>query len=492
MSANDKPVSSAANPFLVQDAPVAERAIPVLEGPTALEISIAWGDDVLHVAHHAPARDVFVGDDEAGPVAFRVPAEKLGAARVPLARVEGGSIVAYVPRGEAKLEGASLACTPSEIDGWDRVVLPFGTRVRFSRGDLLFSVGHVAAEKKPTGKSKARRAVLAFAAISAAVHGAIMAAMMMSPGASLDDENAGLDQSTQAYLTQMQVNHADKEISKQESEGTADSETNGGSGARHAGAEGASGDPSKQNVNAHYEIKGPPDTTEVKLAKVHALIESNNYGAVGALASVFGATANMPVAFDADDAQAIGRDAHNFNGHITGDHGGDSFGYNGLGMTSTGPGGGGLFNGLGVGTFGDYGHGSGTCDEGPCNGWGGGPSGKGLKRKQHDLLKVIDQGGDTVGKLPPETIKRVIRANFPRFRACYESGLKKDPGLRGSVKVRFIIDTTGAVESASLGGGTMPDANVQSCVLGVYKTLSFPEPESGKVMVNYPIDFDNE
>ena len=30
----------------------------------------------------------------------------------------------------------------------------------------------------------------------------------------------------------------------------------------------------------------------------------------------------------------------------------------------------------------------------------------------------------------------------------------------------------------------MPDASVSSCVLSVYRTLSFPEPEGGKVMVN--------
>ncbi len=58
--------------------------------------------------------------------------------------------------------------------------------------------------------------------------------------------------------------------------------------------------------------------------------------------------------------------------------------------------------------------------------------------------------------------------------------------------MRFIIDTTGAVESANLSGGSMSDAQVSSCVLGVYRTLSFPEPEGGKVMVTYPIDFQNE
>ena len=36
------------------------------------------------------------------------------------------------------------------------------------------------------------------------------------------------------------------------------------------------------------------------------------------------------------------------------------------------------------------------------------------------------------------------------------------------------------------------DGAVSSCVLGVYKTISFPAPETGKVMVSYPIDFQND
>ncbi len=107
-------------------------------------------------------------------------------------------------------------------------------------------------------------------------------------------------------------------------------------------------------------------------------------------------------------------------------------------------------------------------------------------------VKMIETGTDIKGRLPPEIIKRIIRANFPRLRACYEQGLKRDPTLKGTVSVRFIISASGAVESASSAGGTMTDKPVSDCVLGVYRTLSFPEPEGGKVMVTYPIDFQNE
>jgi hypothetical protein len=494
----------AGNPFAqaaVATAPISPDV--EIEGARALEIAIAWGDDVLHVAHHAPPRDVVVGED--GDVAFRIPAEKLGASRRPLARVEGGTIVAYVPRDadavlempgkgliDAKTARELALLVPSEVEGCDRVDLPFGARVRIHREGFAFRVALVAAAKKPVRTSRARRAVIAFFATSALVHAGVVAALMFSPGASLDDENAGIDKATAAYVMQLQKNNADREIEKKDEESTHDSkESEGGDGKKHAGAEGQMGDPSKNVAKAFYSVKGPPETTEMKLARTRALIESGNIGAIGALSSVFGASVHAPIAFDSDSNDSIGRSPADFNGNLQGDHAGDAFGYNGLGMFGTAPGGGGPWNGIGLGKIGDFGHGDG-CTTGNCgSGIGTGPGKSGLARKG-GTVRPIDTGAETIGKLPPEAIKRIIHANFPRFRACYEQGLKKDPGLRGSVKVRFIIDSTGAVENASLAGGSMSDAQVSSCTLGVYKSLSFPEPEAGKVMVTYPIDYDNE
>jgi len=107
-------------------------------------------------------------------------------------------------------------------------------------------------------------------------------------------------------------------------------------------------------------------------------------------------------------------------------------------------------------------------------------------------LKMIETGTDIQGQLPPEVIKRIIRANFPRLRACYQQALKKSPSIKGTVTTTFTIDSTGAVESASLGKGTVEDEPMKQCVLGVFNTLSFPEPEKGKVKVIYPIDFQND
>lgn len=463
------------NPFLSSATDsVAHAAAPRLNSDdldlsakTAVEVKISWGEQVLFITHLSPPRDVFVGDETEGPVDYKLPI-----ARTQIVRAEGDTIVALTDDGAMPLSRGQ-------------------SNLR-QLADLTVRVASVAAAKAPDrSASKSRRTALMWWGASAALHLAIVAGLTLSPGASLDDENAGLDKSTQAYMLAMQSARADREIAEQEPDSTGDaSSSNSSSGAKHAGASGQMGTPDKMMTGGHYSVKGPADSAEQKLAKTHAMIESNRYGAIGALASVFGATTNTPVSFNGGD-ESIGKDPMDFNGNLAGDHAGDSFGYNGLGPTGTGPGGGGWFDGIGLNQVGGFGH---TCVGGNCgNGtdWGTGPGGKGMKHTVK-TIRMPDTGVGVTGGLPPDTVKRVIRANFPRFRQCYEQGLKKDPGLRGSVAVRFIIDTTGAIETANLAGGSMSDAQVSSCVLGVYKTVSFPEPEGGKVMVTYPIDFQND
>lgn len=463
-----------ANPFLAQKPePEAKLAVSAEERiepgqPTALAVEIRWDDQLLHVVHHPlakGAREIFVGDKSEGPVDYELP----------VARTRIATVVGEVVSANEETVGR-------------------GERKEWKLEAFTIRVAHVAAAK-PMEKGKFRsRTALAFWLGSAALHAAVVGALVLSPGESLDEDSAGLDKGTQAYLLQTQKNHLDREIAEQQSEAVAEKEsTAGGSGKAHKGDNGQMGDPSKKATNAHYEIQGPPETKEVKMAKVHALIESGHYGAIGALASVFGSSVNTQLAFDSEAMETIGREKNNFMGNLTGAYGGDAFGYNGLGSFGTGPGGGGLYDGIGLGTIGDFGHSGGSGDGLE---WGGGTGVKcGDKpcKRATKPIKMFEPGDvSTTGKLPAETIKRIIRANFPRFRQCYEAGLKKDPGLRGTVIARFIIDTTGATESASYSGGTLPDASVQSCVVGVYRTLSFPEPESGKVMVSYPIDFQND
>ena len=88
--------------------------------------------------------------------------------------------------------------------------------------------------------------------------------------------------------------------------------------------------------------------------------------------------------------------------------------------------------------------------------------------------------------LPPEVVQRIVRQRFGRFRGCYESALKKEPGLAGTVKTSFAILTDGSVK----GVGSTGPAALLGCVAKEYASLSFPQPEGGKaVQVSYELAF---
>jgi len=81
-------------------------------------------------------------------------------------------------------------------------------------------------------------------------------------------------------------------------------------------------------------------------------------------------------------------------------------------------------------------------------------------------------------------IRRAIRAEMGRFRACYEAALAKNPTLEGTVVARFTIGAKGDVVESTAEG--MPA--IDPCVARVIKTIKFPA--YGSVMqVSYPFAF---
>lgn len=96
----------------------------------------------------------------------------------------------------------------------------------------------------------------------------------------------------------------------------------------------------------------------------------------------------------------------------------------------------------------------------------------------------------TGGRLPPDTIRRVVQLGNGRVLACYETGLRRNPGLAGRVQVRFVIGRDGSVVVAQDSAGSdLPDPQVRACVVKTFLSLSFPEPQSGTVQVTYPYQF---
>ena len=101
----------------------------------------------------------------------------------------------------------------------------------------------------------------------------------------------------------------------------------------------------------------------------------------------------------------------------------------------------------------------------------------------------VKSGAMTVsGKLPPEVVKRIVRQNFGRIRLCYEQGLLRNPTLAGQITAKFVIGRDGSVPTAANGGSSLNDASVVNCVVRVFSGLTFPQPESGIVVVTFPIE----
>jgi hypothetical protein len=461
----------------------------------AIEIEVRWGDQVLHVAHLAPPRAFWVGEDQRPGAACDVllPESQLGASRVPLALVDERGVWAVLPAGaEARLTEAQRAAVEpcAELAGAHRVLLARGAGVTSRVGDFTFRVASVQAARKVAGTASLDRHAAAATLGSALVHGAFLAALaLMMPPLGATDEGA-IDDEQQYRLMQAIQALADAEKERRDEpsdDASSASREEGGSGKRAEAEEGKMGSEVSTAQNRRFALKGDAKNRDLMLPREVALQEARDFGMIGLLRDLGGADPNAPVAPWGDEM--VGNEAVSARGTMWGETIGDAAGAGGLGLSGIGEGGGGKWLGVGLGDIGTVGHGAGTCTTPGCQGFGrgGGPLGPGHATRAGRMRPAGDT--TTSGRLPPEVIQRVVRQNFGRFRACYEAALRTNPNLAGRVAVRFVIGRDGSVGSAANGGSDLPDGGVVSCVVRAFHGLSFPAPESGIVTVTYPIAF---
>ena len=109
---------------------------------------------------------------------------------------------------------------------------------------------------------------------------------------------------------------------------------------------------------------------------------------------------------------------------------------------------------------------------------------------QHAPPVVVLADGTTETDGQRAIVRRVVRQNFGKLRACYDKGLAAKPGLAGRVVVRFTIDPAGKVaKTESTSATTLPSADVSACVATAFKSFVFPQPRGGSWTVDYPIVF---
>jgi hypothetical protein len=478
----------------------------------AVEVTVRWGSQVLSVKHLDSGKSFYVGDD----ADLALPEDVLGATRAPIVVARGAGAHVVVPRGArggitmrdgqaesfAAMSARGALPASTELPGAGEIALAHGMSVTLEIGaeradgtmgePVTFEIGTVRAGKvAPIGFLAALAGgATGFVGLSFLGHAAIVASLaMFMPAMSTDDSDA-MDRDQMLLMQKLLNASAEREAEQpKELTGPSDEATGGGStGQAHQGESGAAGTTRPvTTTQGHMGFKGNDAAPALSPKQERELAEK--FGMIGLLGSSAAIDPNAPASPWAKEFR--GSDDKSAMGALFGPSINDVSGY-GLGLSGVGEGGGGFGEGVGiagVGTIGGGGGGTGKwgIGKGDKDGMG---NGHGLGNGTH-VAKGPPQMRPMIltsnGRLPAEVIQRIVRQNFGRFRACYESGLRTNPALTGRVTTKFVIGRDGAVNQSSDSGSDLPDQQVVACVVRSFNTLSFPPPDGGAAMVTYPI-----
>lgn len=210
-----------------------------------------------------------------------------------------------------------------------------------------------------------------------------------------------------------------------------------------------------------------------------------NINQVGAL-SVLGSVSNAPVTGGSLNLKNVTAKLGSGGG------GTGAAGHGGLG----GAGKGGFANALAGQGLAAASRGSGAVGL-PSGGYGtrgraGGQNGYGrvdLRGSGDGYFQPLEQDAEVGGGLTMEQIKEVINKNMGQILFCYEQGLQQQPTLSGRVGMRFIINGSGQVATASVKNSSLRSSQVEGCILSKLRAFRFPRPVGGvNVNVAYPFN----
>ncbi|MEK6705627.1 MAG: AgmX/PglI C-terminal domain-containing protein [Bdellovibrionota bacterium] len=91
------------------------------------------------------------------------------------------------------------------------------------------------------------------------------------------------------------------------------------------------------------------------------------------------------------------------------------------------------------------------------------------------------------GGLDRSVIQATIAKYISQVRACYEGGLRKNPGLSGQVTMQFEINGLGGLNFSRVNKSSLGNNEVEQCISNRMMTWQFPKPLGGvSVKVSYP------
>jgi TonB family protein len=433
-----------------------------------LEVSVMWGDTIidsvlvrepravtvtagqmakgdLHVETDLPVPKFTIAHNAGTEATIIVPSD----AKVGLRKADGS-----ITRDVA-LQGADAPFPAKSYR------LGFGERIAFKAGTLTYVAQFVKGEAELSKVGTVDWFFPRIFAISALLHAFFVVAAFVTPKLSSTLTDDLFKQNNR--FAQMILKAPEKEKQRKKLD------LSGAKGAKHKDEEGKFGKKDKPKQDKLASKAGAPRVDPNKREKDRKIALNSGLlgmlGKSGAVSNVFG-------------PGGLGSGINNAMGGLQGTEMGDAGGAGGLGTRGSGAGGGG--NSLGIGGLGTHGHGRGSGGYGNID-----LGGRGKGETRIVPGKTIVQGA-----LSKEEIGRVIRRNLARFKYCYEKQLNANPNLAGKIAIYFTIAPTGSVADASVRETSMNDNNVEECALKVMRSLKFPQPRGGGVVVvTYPFVF---
>jgi len=123
-------------------------------------------------------------------------------------------------------------------------------------------------------------------------------------------------------------------------------------------------------------------------------------------------------------------------------------------------------------------------------GGGGGQVGYGAKAEVKVSGSVAAEAAEIdSAEVDQAKLGAFVRARKGLLTACYENALKRNPSLRGRIRIRFTILETGGIQDLSVVENGMGSQDVASCVANTMRAWRLPFRPSGPVTVEYPFFF---
>jgi len=114
----------------------------------------------------------------------------------------------------------------------------------------------------------------------------------------------------------------------------------------------------------------------------------------------------------------------------------------------------------------------------------------GCGKKTRIKSKMSSSLDNITGKIDMKTAYDTVRRRSGGVKYCYDAQLNGNPELPGDIlKIRFVIGSSGSVDSCSIVSSSLGNASLQECLCRMIRRWPFPAPEEGTATADLTVQF---